>query len=37
MMFTDDFPTAEPKWKHVKQEIIELWEEIKKLNPETVN
>ena len=32
MMFTDDFPTADPRWKHVKLEIVELWEEIKKLN-----
>ena len=31
-MFTDDFPTAAPRWKHVKLEIWELWEEIKKLN-----
>lgn len=31
-MFTNDFPTAQPRWKHVKLEIVELWEEIKKLN-----
>lgn len=32
MMFTNDFPTASPTWRHVKLEIVELWEEIKKFN-----
>jgi hypothetical protein len=32
MMFTNDFPTASPTWKHIKLEMMELWEEIKKFN-----
>jgi hypothetical protein len=32
MMYSTSFPTASPRWKHVKQEIVELWEEVKTFN-----